>query len=117
VLKVNLDSGETLRFDLDDEEGAREWISRARDLKFQTRITGLTLAQNGVSYSLPKPDGFDGVFLFAESIIPDGRIKGAERIICHAGNVGVVLTAHNGQKAARVNVTRQGKQRYNPVVG
>lgn len=117
MLKVNLDSGETLRFDLDDEEGAREWIRHAQDSKFQARITGLTLAQNGVSYSLPKPEGFDGVFLFAEAIPPEGRVKGAERIICHAGNVGIVLTAHVGQRAGRVNVIKQGKQRYNPLTG
>lgn len=116
MLKVNLDNGETLRFDLGSEEGAREWIERAKDSKFQARITGLTIHQNGVQYCLPRPQGFDQTFLFAEAIPPNGKIKGAERVLCHAGNVGIVLTAHSGQqRAVRVNVSRQGKQRYNPI--
>lgn len=115
MLKVNLDNGETLRFDLHDEEGAKKWMEHARSQAFQDRITALTLSLNGVQYSLPKPDGFETTFLYAEPILPNGKIKGGERIICHSGDVGIVLMAHNGHRAARVNVTRQGKQRYNPL--
>lgn len=114
MLKVHLNTGETLRFDLNDEEDARQWMERASSQAFQTQITGLTIAQNGVQYSLPRPEGFETVFLNAEAIKPNGRIKGGERIVCHSGDVGVVLMAHTGQRAVRINVTRQGKQRYNP---
>lgn len=118
MLKVNLSTGESLHFDLTNEESALEWNERARDTRFQQQITALTLILNGVQYSLPRPSNLTPTFLFAENIPPDpsAKIKGGERILAHAGDIGVVLTAHASQRALRVNVTRQGKQRFNPLM-
>ena len=117
MLKVHLVTGKTLRFDLKDEEDARRWADSARDSTFQQQITGLTLTQNGVQYSLPRPRRLDPIFLFADNVAPDSaaRAKGAERIICHAGETTITLTVHDQQRAARVAVTSQGVQRYNPL--
>ena len=117
MLKVNLSNGESHHFDLREDEDARRWHDLARDSSFQRDITALTIVLNGVQYSLPRPAGFDPIFLFAELVEPEPerRIKGGERILAHAGEVGIVLMAHAEQRAVRVNVTRQGKQRYNPL--
>lgn len=109
--------GRTLCFDLENEEQVSAWLDRVRSPEFQSTITGLTLSHNGVQYSLPRPKGFDSLFMFAENVGPDAErgVKGGERIICHAGEVSVNAVVHSQQKAVRVNVTRQGIQRYNPL--
>lgn len=117
VLKVNLNDGRTLRYDLNSSADAADWASLARNHAFQAQITGLSISLNGVSYSLPRPKDFgDEIFLFAEHIEEDrgGRIKGGERAFCNAGNTQVVLMVHASQRAVRVDVTRPGKMRYNP---
>lgn len=118
MLKVNLTDGRTLRFDLTNPAEAVAWADLARNHAFQAQITGLTVACNGVSYSLPRPKDFgEGIFLFAEAVEedPEQRIKGGERLFCHAGDVQVAMLVHAAQRAARVDVTRLGRQRYNPL--
>lgn len=115
MLKVNLTDGRTLRYDLSNPKDATAWAELARNHAFQNQITGLTVACNGVSYSLPRPRDFkDTMFLFAE-YVPENleqRIKGGERLLCYAGDVQVALLAHAAQRAVRVDVTRVGKMRY-----
>lgn len=116
-MKVNLSNGESHHFDLRIADDVKRWTDLASETSYQRSITALTIVLNGVQYSLPRPVGFDPTFLFAELVEPDleRRIKGGERIIANAGEVGVVLMAHAEQRAIRVNVTRQGKQKYNPL--
>ncbi len=117
MLKVHLKDGRTLRFDLSDEQQARDWIANAGDLDFQSRITGVAIHHRGVQYSVPRPDGND-VFMFAERVEPDRerRIKGGERLICQTGDMRLTMMVHEAQKAARVNLVRTGTQRYNPLI-
>lgn len=120
MLKVNLNDGSTLSYDLNNPADAAEWAANARNHSFQAQITGLTIALNGVSYSLPRPKDFgEEIFLFGEAIEadPERRVKGGEAVYCHAGDTQVVLMVHAAQRAARVDVTRPGKQRYNPLQG
>jgi len=70
----------------------------------------------GVQYSLSRPAEFERVFYVAERIEPDedARLRGGERIICFADGVKVSMMVHACQSAARISLTKTGKQRYNP---
>lgn len=117
MLKVNLNDGRTLRYDLTNPAEAASWADLAGNHSFQQKITALSLLLNGVSYSIPRPREFGDLFVFAEAVEEDtdARIKGGERLLLQAGDVQILLMAHNGQRAARVDVTRTGRQRYNPL--
>jgi len=117
VLCVHLASGRTLRFDLADEGQTREWRDRAGDRSFQSEVRGLTIRHNGVQYSLPRPDGFGRVFMFAERLEPDEgqKFKGGERLVLQAGDVRLVVMAHEAQRASRVSLTKTGTVVYNPL--
>jgi hypothetical protein len=119
MLKVHLNDGQTLNFDLAEQAQAVQWSALARDPAFQSRITGLTIADRGVQYSLPKPSGYeDGdLFLFGESIEANQihKVKGGNRIVCQAGDVRVSMMVHKEQRAVRVAVVKTGRQKYNPV--
>jgi hypothetical protein len=116
MLRVHLSDGQTLSIDLGDIDQARAWFMRLKDPDFQSRITALTLAHRGVQYSIPKPQGFDSVSFFAETVpaVPNSKIKGGERIVCLAGEVRTVVMVHREQRAARVSLLRLGKQRFAP---
>lgn len=107
MLKVHLNNGETLQYDLSAENDARRWLQHASDPAFQARITGLTVEHNGVSFSLPRPQGFSKLSLFAESLPANGRDKGGERVLVTADDLDLTIKAHRGQAAARVNLRRQ----------
>ena len=85
-------------------------------IQFQSEVTGLTLCSDGAQLTLPRPRGFDSLFLHAEHFKPAGRVRGGERLVCHAGEVSITATAHASQRAARIDVVRRGKQRYNPLL-
>ena len=115
MLKVHLADGQTLSFDLGDEEQARKWLECAASARFQAAVTGLALQHNGVQIALPRPRGFSTLFMFAEHVDSEGRAKEADRVICYAGDVGVTATAHSGQRSVRVDVAKCGQLRYNPL--
>lgn len=118
MLQVHLSDGSTLRYDLGDARQAAEWLARARDGSFQSAVRGLTLLQNGVQYSFPRPCGFDRVWLFAEALRPDPvrKFKGGERITGQVDNVRATVMVHNGQRAVRVGISNPGTQCYNPLL-
>lgn len=117
VLKIHTNNGKTARVDLEDEGQAKEWLQRLSDPEFQAAITGMTVAQRGVQYSLPRPIGFREILYLAELVAPDQerRIKGGERITCIAGDVRATVMVHQAQRAVRVSLLRTGKQRFNPM--
>jgi hypothetical protein len=118
VLQVHLSDGQTLKFDLQDERQARDWLARVQSNEFQSSVRGVTLHSNGVQYSIPRPMGFRRVWIFAEALQPDvaRRFKGGERAIVQLDNVRVVAMAHNEQRALRVSLSRVGAQCYNPLM-
>ena len=117
MLKVHLNTGKTLKFILTDPNQLRDWFTLVKSFSFQQTITGLTIINQGVSYSLPRPKDFNDISFFAESLFNNNRksIKGGERLICHAGNIEIILTAYNSQKSVRVDIAKPGKQTYNPI--
>lgn len=111
MLKVHTSNGLTAEVNLEDERQFRKWMDRFHDPGFQATITGLTIVQKGVQYSLPRPDGFDATVLTAE---PVGAGKGGERIVCAMDDVRVKLMVHNGQRAARVAIARKWHRVFDP---
>lgn len=116
MLIVHLNDGRTIKVDGKDPSQLSEWLDMVSCASFQEKITGITVNNQGVSYSLPKPRDFRQVFMLAESISPESErgLKGAERITCNADNTSVSLTVYNSQRAARVDITRPGRQTFNP---
>lgn len=119
MLRVHLIDGRTLRFDLKDECQAAKWLRSARDFKFQSTITGITVKHDGVSYSLSRPRGCGDVFMFAEYLEENAaqKFKGGGRIICQADDTRINLMVHENQRAAHVSLSKTGQQCYNPIVG
>ena len=111
MLKVHLSDGETVEVDLHDDAQFKLWMMRFGSPTFQERITGLTIVQKGVQYSLPKPTDFRDVALTAEPVQVG---KGGEKIVCVTDNVKIHLMVHSGQRAARVAVNQRWRKVFSP---
>ena len=116
MLQVHLSDGRTLKFDLQDGVQAREWQLLANDFGFQETIRGMTLQNNGVQYSISRPQGFERVWYFAEFLESDAvrKFKGGERVSLQIDGIRLMAMAHNEQRALRVSLSKTGKQCYNP---
>ena len=117
MLRAHLADGRTLRFDLSSPGDAAEWLRLVNDHQFQGQLRGLTVQHNGVQYSLPRPQGFQRVWMFAELLDPEpGKgFKGGERVVAQVDKVRVTVMAHSSQRAARVSLSNPGTQCYNPM--
>jgi hypothetical protein len=119
---------------LADEEQARFWLERLGKEEFQATINGVSLVERhnvgrcsecgrkygkeiGVQYSITRPDDFRKVFFHIENIPANGKIKGGERVTVFSDEIRLVLMAHRSQPAARITVSKTGKQKYNPFQG
>lgn len=111
MLKVHTSDGLTAEVNMEDPREAKVWLERFHDPAFQATITGLTVVQKGVQYSLPRPDGFREVALTAQHVDAG---KGGERIIATVGDMKVKLMVHNGQRAARVTVVPRWRRVFDP---
>lgn len=111
MLKVHLQDGKTLEVDTEDAEQAEGWMKRFNDPSFQSRITGITVVNRGVQYSLPRPHGFRQSMLSAESFETG---KGGQRVFCFADDIRICVSVHNGQRAARIQLTKPGRRKYVP---
>jgi len=113
MVKLHLTDGQTLSFDLDDQDRSlEEWLN-APDA--QARITAVTLIEKydgkGVQFSLARPEGFRGQPWFeVERIEPNGRAKGGERLVLFVGDIRLAIVAHKSQPAARISVTQIGRR-------
>lgn len=134
MLKIHTSDGQTHRVDLADEEQARFWVERLGREDFQATINGVSLVERhsvgkcqecgrrygkeiGVQYSITRPDDFRKVFFHIEYIEPNGKVKGGERVTVFSDEMRLVLMAHRSQPAARIAVSKTGKQKYNPFQG
>lgn len=132
MLKIHTSDGQTHRVDLSDPEQARSWLKRLAREGFQASIKGVSLVERhpvrgqcqecgaeagrsvGVQYSVTRPDDFKSVFFQVEAVPPHGRVKGGERVVVFVDDVRLTLMAHHSQPAARIQVSKVGKQRFNP---
>lgn len=118
TLVIRTSDGRTLKFDLKDHLRAKEWFKLREQPKFQDAISGITLQDKGLQYSLRRPEKFDEVFFDAYVVGPNRgeRFKGGTKVICIAGDVTISLLVHEEEKAGRFSIVRTGKQKYNPLL-
>lgn len=116
MLEIHTSDGRTQKIDLADRGQAMDWAKRMADPRYQGTITAVTVSHLGVRYSIPRPTGLAPVAFSAEYLDPDParKLKGGQRLICHAGDVRAVAMVHQQQRAVRISLTKWGKQRYNP---
>lgn len=133
MLKIHTADGQTHPVDLKDSDQARFWLARLAREDFQSTIHGASLVEHhrvrdkcqkcgepsgreiGVQYSVTRPDGARRVFVHAEDVVPDGPIKGGERLTILIDDVRLTLMAHHSQPAARVTFERVGRQTFNAL--
>lgn len=111
MLKVHTNDGLTAEVDMGDPRSFKEWLRKLHDPAFQATITGLTVVQRGVQYSLPRPEGFRDATLVAE---PVEAGKGGERLVLALDDIRVSVMVHHGQRAARVSVARRWHRVFRP---
>lgn len=132
MLKIHTTSGDTIRIDLADEEQAREWLAKLERDSFQAEISGVSVVEHhevrarcsecgakptgqiGVQYSVSRPQGLNSVHYEVERIEGDGKVKGGERVTLYAGDVRLVLMAHQSQPSARIILNKLGRRRFAP---
>jgi hypothetical protein len=116
MILVHLADGRTERYDLRDDRYAAAWMERIQESSFQDSIRAISVQQNGVMYAVARPVEFDRIHFFAESLPPNEsqKFKGGERVYCHADEVRVSVMVHPGQRAARLCLSKPGRQCYIP---
>lgn len=113
MLIANLRDGQTVSFNLCDEEGLSNWEAFKRHTNGQ--ITGLAISHNKYLHTFPKP--IQNVADFGADTL---RAKGsdkitAERIWVHVDKVRVTLTVYKGKTpVTRIDVKKMGEIRYKP---
>lgn len=119
MLSVHLSDGQTLSFDLKNDDQARLWLEKICSREFQSKIRAISIQKNKVQYSLPIPVDFERIFVFAENLLPDKdkKFKGGERIVCQADDIRLSMMVHSSQRASRVTLSKTGIQCYNPIEG
>ena len=135
MLKIHTADGQTHPVDLRDAQQARAWLERLARDDFQATIHGVSLVERhcvrskcaacgetsgreiGVQYSVTRPDGVRRVFVHAEAVEEQGRIKGGERVTLFVDDMRLTLMAHASQPASRVTIARVGKQTFNALKG
>jgi hypothetical protein len=133
VLKLHTADGQTHPIDLNDADQARVWLAKLQREDFQSTIHGVSLVERhcvrgkcqacgepsgrdiGVQYSVSRPDGVRRVFVHVEAVEAQGRVKGGERVTLIADDVRLTLMAHASQPAARVTISKVGKQIFNAL--
>ena len=111
MLKIHTADGQTHLVDLADANQARELTARLSREDFQATINGVSLykrypfpkcascgasagRETGVQYSVTRPDGVRRVFVHAECVPTNGRVKGGERVTVFADDMRLALMAH-----------------------
>lgn len=133
MVKIHTADGHTHPLDLANPEQAQTWLQRLSRTDFQSTIHGVSLVERhlvraeceacgattqrsvGVQYSVTRPEELDSPFFHMEHVPSLGRIKGGERVTVFAGDIRLVVMAHQSQPAARISITRVGRQKFNPM--
>ena len=131
MIRVNMDSGETISFDLSDSTDVLRWEEAQKDSDFQASISAIQVVVERVDrrepdgtmwvkdaavFVLPKPP-FPNVTWTARTLV-DKRKNRISRIIveCYADLFKVSLTAYtqSNPPMARADISRPGKLRLKP---
>jgi len=68
MIKLNLQGGETLEFDLTNEDDYNQWVEWSSVEEFQRKITGIGILHNKKFHTLPAPKGFKRMMFNAELV-------------------------------------------------
>lgn len=133
MLKIHTADGQTHPVDLADADQARLWLARLDREEFQATIQGVSLVERhsvggkclacgepsgrkmSVQYAVSRPDGARRVFVHAEHVEAEGRVKGGERVTLFVDDMRLVMMAHASQPAARITLAHVGKQTFNAL--
>ena len=124
MIKVNLDDGKVLSFDLNDASDHQQWLEWSSLQDFQSRITGIGILHDKKFHTFQYPKNFKKVSVYAESVFnaKDGtKRKLGERIIVHADEVKLELLVYTyaGPKPpilSRTTMSFVGKQMFSKGV-
>lgn len=107
---VNTQDGRSHSFDLERDRAALDTLLSSG------RVTALSILNNGTRHSLPRPKRFGSTPLVfgAELLRATDADPIGEMIFVHVGEVRVSLSVPYSGKAARADLVRLGRLRYNP---
>lgn len=113
MVRVNLQDGRTITFDLENPEQQRLWDESQADKTFQDSITGAAIVWNGVQHVIPLPRHFHRLSLEAQ-LVRDGEKVVAERLDYQADDSLLSLVVYRGGSVpmVRINLDRIGWRRF-----
>jgi len=115
MLKINLDDGRTLSYDLTDPIESRIWRLWQADPQLQHQITGMGIHHDGVFHVLPIPVRFRRRS-FSARLLGEAEKPVGEQVICQADAVRITMSVYrqNGMrpKMVRVDVVQTGTARW-----
>lgn len=114
MLLISRRDGSVDQFELETEDGLREFRSLSSDPSWHPNVTGASLVGPGHRADLPLPKKLGPVTYDAENLKnKDGKLV-AERVSASAGDVYVTLTMYlNGSSGRfRVDLSKPGKRRW-----
>lgn len=119
MIKVNKDDGQTLSFDLTEDDGCERIISLLRDKTFSDSMRGIGCLHNTYWHQLTRPKKFRNINYFVEKVKHEknGVVKDVgEKIICQADDIQLtILVYYNVRpKMTRIELRKIGKQRFIP---
>jgi hypothetical protein len=120
VIKVNLDDGKVLSFDLNDASDYQQWLEWSSLQDFQRRITGVGIIHDKRFHTFQYPKNFKKVNVYAESVFntkAGAQRKLGERLIVHADEVKLELLVYTYDHPkppilSRTTMTFVGKQMF-----
>ena len=97
MIKLNLQGGETLEFNLEKEDDLNQWLEWSSVEEFQKRITGIGVLHNKKYHTLPAPKGFRRMTFNAELVWKTKKsVKKlvGEKVSCRVDNILVELLVY-----------------------
>ena len=120
MIKVNLNDGKVLSFDLNSASDYQQWLEWSSLQDFQNRITGIGILHEKKFHTFQYPKNFRKVNVYAESVFntKDGsERKLGERLIVHADEVKLELLVYTYEDPkppilSRTTMSFVGKQMF-----
>lgn len=113
MIRVNLQDGRTITFDLENPDQHRLWDESQSDKNFQSSVTGAAVVWNGVQHVIPLPRHFSRLSLSAQ-LVKDGDKVVAERMDFQADDSLLSLVVYRGGSVpmVRINLDKIGWRRF-----
>lgn len=113
MVRVNLQDGRTITFDLEDPEQGRLWEESQADKGFQASITGASIVWGGTQHVIPLPRHYHRLTMSAQ-LVKDGEKVVAERLDFQADDSLLSLVVYRGGSVpmVRINLDKIGWRRF-----